>query len=44
VAGLKKMMGKDPIGVRGDNIFKMIRRRYQKKRADRNFIEGAPAR
>ena len=39
VAGMSVKMGKNQVGVRQDNIFEMIHRRYQKKRKNQNFIE-----
>lgn len=39
VAGMQKMLGGEPIGVKMDNIFEMIHRRYQKKRKANVFIE-----
>ena len=39
VAGMKKKFGNDVIGVATDNIFKMVRRRYDKKRKINAFIE-----
>lgn len=40
VAGMKRRFGNDYIGVSADNIFKMIHRRYKKKRDAKEFIEG----
>lgn len=40
VAGMQKMLGGDPIGVKMDNIFDMIHRRYQLKRKAKVFIES----
>lgn len=40
VAGMKKPFGSDVIGVRADNIFEMIHRRYKQKRDNKEFIEG----
>ena len=39
VAGMQKMFGGEPIGVKMDNIFDMVHRRYQKKRKAKVFIE-----
>jgi len=39
VAGLKKKYNGDVIGVKQDDIFKMIHRRYKYKRAQKFFIE-----
>ncbi|MCC7403387.1 MAG: hypothetical protein IT288_03230 [Bdellovibrionales bacterium] len=39
VAGMQRMAGGEPIGVKMDNIFEMIHRRYQKKRKANTFIE-----
>lgn len=39
VKGLTKNLGGIPIGVSGDNIFEMIHRRYQQKRANKIFDE-----
>jgi hypothetical protein len=39
VAGMQRMAGGEPIGVKMDNIFEMIHRRYQKKRKANIFIE-----
>ena len=39
MAGMSVKMGKDNVGVKQDNIFDMIHRRYQAKRKNRNFIE-----
>ncbi len=39
VAGMKKKFGSDMIGVASDDIFKMIRRRYDKKRKSKAFLE-----
>lgn len=43
VAGKTVSHGDDKIGVKVDDIFKMVHRRYQEKRADNEFIEAAPA-
>ncbi|MCB0366044.1 MAG: hypothetical protein H6624_17530 [Bdellovibrionaceae bacterium] len=39
VAGMQRMAGGEPIGVKMDNIFEMVHRRYQKKRKANIFIE-----
>lgn len=38
VEGLQKNMGNDSIGVAGDNIFKMIHRRYENQRQKGEFV------
>jgi hypothetical protein len=43
VAGKTVSHGDDKIGVKVDDIFRMVHRRYQEKRADNEFIEVAPA-
>lgn len=40
IAGMKRKVGNDNIGVAGDNIFDMIHRRYQDKRKQNILIEG----
>lgn len=40
VAGLQVMAGGEPIGVRADDIFQMVHRRYQSKRKSNLFIES----
>ena len=40
IAGKSKNYGGEQIGVRVDNIFEMIHRRYQNKRKRNSFIEG----
>lgn len=46
LAGKSVMVGGEPIGVKGDNIFDMVHRAYQKKRGKNQFYENAksPAR
>jgi|GEM_PF-1659228 hypothetical protein len=39
VAGKALMVGGEPIGVKGDNIFDMVHRAYQKKRGRNQFLE-----
>lgn len=39
VVGLKRKIGKDTIGVSSDNLFEMIRRRYDNKRKANTFME-----
>ena len=39
VAGLKKIVDGEPIGVAADDIFKMVHRRYQEKRSKKIFLE-----
>ena len=39
LVGMSVKMGKNRVGVRQDNIFEMIHRRYQAKRKKRHFIE-----
>ncbi|MCB0357060.1 MAG: hypothetical protein KDD40_08640, partial [Bdellovibrionales bacterium] len=39
VAGMKRMVNGEPIGVAGDDIFQMVHRRYQHKRTSNIFIE-----
>ena len=41
VAGLSKNLNGEPIGVAGDNIFSMIKRRYQLKESQDSFIENS---
>lgn len=43
VAGKMVSHGDDQIGVKVDDIFKMVHRRYQEKRAGDEFIEAPPA-
>lgn len=44
IAGKSLTYGKDPIGVKVDDIFMMVHRRYQKKRQVKTyFLERAPA-
>ena len=43
VAGKSKNYGGEQIGVRVDNIFEMIHRRYQTKRKRNTFIEKGVA-
>lgn len=46
LAGKTVMVGGEPIGVKGDNIFDMVHRAYQKKRVKKQFFETSkgPAR
>jgi hypothetical protein len=39
IAGKSLMVGGEPIGVKGDNIFDMVHRAYQKKRGRNQFLE-----
>lgn len=39
LAGKSMMVGGEPIGVKGDNIFDMVHRAYQKKRGKNQFLE-----
>lgn len=39
VAGKSRMLGADSIGIKVDNLFEMVHRRYQDKRKARTFIE-----
>lgn len=41
LAGKSVMVGGEPIGVKGDNIFDMVHRAYQKKRTKRQFFESS---
>lgn len=41
VAGLSKNLNGEPIGVAADNIFSMIKRRYQLKESQDSFIENS---
>lgn len=43
IAGKSLTYGNDPIGVKVDDIFMMVHRRYQAKRKINTFIERAPA-
>lgn len=40
VSGKTVLLGGEPIGVRGDDIFAMIHARYQKKKSGNQFIES----
>ena len=41
LAGKSVMVGGEPIGVKGDNLFDMVHRAYQKKRNRRQFMESS---
>ncbi len=43
IAGKSILLDGEPIGVKGDNIFEMIHRAYQRKRAAGEFIEVVEA-
>jgi len=41
LAGKSVMVGGEPIGVKGDDIFDMVHRAYQKKRTKSQFLESS---
>ena len=43
VAGKSVTLAGEPIGVKGDNLFEMVHRAYDKKRKTENFIESESA-
>jgi hypothetical protein len=40
VSGMSKKLGNDNIGVSGDNLFEMVRRRYQSRDAENAFLKN----